>query len=78
MNKSLTYGLLLSILMVIAPHADHLPLWVSTLCGALLLWRAYLTYSGKPLPKRWLLLLITIASVAGIPSDRAAMATACA
>jgi len=24
MNTSLTYGLLLSILMVIAPHADHL------------------------------------------------------
>ena len=69
MNKSLTYGLLLSILMVIAPHADHLPLWVSTLCGALLLWRAYLAYSGNPLPKRWLLLLITVASVAGIASN---------
>ena len=66
MNKSLIYGLLLSILMVIAPHADHLPPWVSTLCGALLLWRAYLTYSGNPLPKRWLLMLITVASIAGI------------
>src|SRR3989338_717429 len=57
MNKSLTYGLLLSILMVVAPHADHLPLWVSMLCTALLLWRAWLAYSGNPLPKRWLLLL---------------------
>jgi len=66
MNKSLTYGLLLGILMVIAPHADHLPLWVSSLCGALLLWRAYLSYSGNPLPKYWLLLLITFAGTGGI------------
>ena len=32
--------------MVIAPHADHLPIWVSSLCAGLLLWRAYLVYSG--------------------------------
>ncbi len=66
MNKSLTYGLLLSILMVIAPHADHLPPWVSALCAGLLLWRAWLTHTGKPLPKRWLLMLITVAGTAGI------------
>ena len=66
MNKSLTYGLLLSILMVIAPHADHLPLWVSGLCAGLLLWRGYLVYSGKPLPNRWLLMLITFAGTVGI------------
>ncbi|MDO8464220.1 MAG: DUF3488 and transglutaminase-like domain-containing protein [Gallionella sp.] len=66
MNKQLLYGLLLSILMVTAPHANHLPLWVSALCAALLTWRAYLTYSGNPLPKRWLLLAITFASVGGI------------
>src|SRR3989338_9115836 len=66
MNKSLIYGLLLSVLMVTAPHADHLPLWVSALCATLLAWRAYLTYSGNPLPKRWLLMTVTFASVGGI------------
>ena len=66
MNKSLTYGLLLSILMVIAPHAEHLPLWVSGLCAGLLLWRTWLTYSDKALPKRWLLMLVTFAGTAGI------------
>lgn len=66
MNQHLTYGLLLSIFMVIAPHADHLPLWVSVLCLGLLLWRAWLAYSGNPLPKRWLLLLVTFASIGGI------------
>jgi len=66
MSPSIIYGLLLSILMVAAPHADHLPPWVSTLCATLLAWRAYLTYTGNPLPKHWLLLAITIASVGGI------------
>ncbi|HEY8888357.1 MAG TPA: DUF3488 and DUF4129 domain-containing transglutaminase family protein [Gallionella sp.] len=66
MSTALTYGLLLCILMVIAPHADHLPPWVSGLCAGLLLWRAWLTYSGKPLPKRWLLMLITVAGTGGI------------
>lgn len=66
MSKALIYGLLLSILMVTAPHADHLPLWVSALCIALLAWRTYLNYSGNPLPKRWLLLAITFASIGGI------------
>ncbi len=62
----LTYGLIACILLVSAPHADHLPLWVSAECGALLLWRGYLARSGKPLPARWLLLGITLLSVAAI------------
>ena len=66
MNKPLTYGLLLSILMVIAPHAEHLPIWVSSLGAGLLLWRAWLAYTGKPLPKRWLLMLVTFAGTGGI------------
>ncbi|MDD2914945.1 MAG: DUF3488 and transglutaminase-like domain-containing protein [Gallionella sp.] len=66
MSKSVIYGLLLSILMVIAPHANHLPAWVSSLCVALLLWRSYLTHSGNPLPKHWLLTLLTFACLGGI------------
>lgn len=66
MSKALTYGLLLSILMVIAPHAEHLPVWVSILCAGLLLWRAWLAYKGKALPNRWLLMLITFAGTGGI------------
>jgi transglutaminase-like putative cysteine protease len=60
------YGLGLSVLMVIAPHALHLPLWVSSLCGMLLLWRAYLAYSDKSLPPRWLLTLITLTCIGSI------------
>jgi len=66
MSKSLIDGLLLSILMVIAPHAEHLALWVSSLCGLLLLWRVYLNHSGKPQPNKWLLMLVTLAGTGGI------------
>lgn len=66
MTRPMTYGLLLSILMVAAPHVGHLPPWVSALCAALLCWRAYLTHSANPLPPRWLLTAITIAGAGGI------------
>ncbi|HET7832147.1 MAG TPA: DUF3488 and transglutaminase-like domain-containing protein [Gallionella sp.] len=66
MSPAINYGMLLSILLVIAPHAQHAPAWVISLCVVLLLWRTYLTYSGDPLPRRWLLMLLTLASMGGI------------
>ena len=66
LSAPVIYGLLLSMLMVSAPHAEHLPPWVSALCAMLLGWRAYLNWKGLPLPKRWLLLSITLAGVIGI------------
>ncbi|MDD5056238.1 MAG: DUF3488 and transglutaminase-like domain-containing protein [Sideroxydans sp.] len=66
LSAPLTYGLIACILLVSAPHAEHLPLWASAFGAALLVWRAYLTYSGNPLPARLLLLLITVASVLAI------------
>ncbi len=66
LSAPLVYGLIACILLVSAPHADHLPLWVSTVCAMLLAWRAYLTRSGGTLPPRWLLLGITVFCVVGI------------
>jgi transglutaminase-like putative cysteine protease len=66
LNTSLIYGLLVSVLLISAPHAGHLPLWVSSLSAVLLGWRAWLAYSNKPLPPRWLLLAIVAGSVGGI------------
>ncbi|MFA6901739.1 MAG: DUF3488 and transglutaminase-like domain-containing protein [Gallionellaceae bacterium] len=66
LEKSLVYGLLASILMVSAPHAEHLPPWVIAFGATLLGWRTYLNYSGMTLPPRWLLFLLSIASAAGI------------
>lgn len=66
LTAPLTFGLIACILLVSAPHADHLPLWVSAICMALLAWRAYLTWGGHPLPPRWLLLSVTVACVLAI------------
>ncbi len=66
LTAPLVYGLIACILLVSAPHADHLPLWASAVGAALLAWRTYLTASGNPLPARWLLLIITFGSVLAI------------
>lgn len=66
LSAPLIYGLIASILLVSAPHADHLPLWVNGVGLILLGWRAYLTASGNALPSHGLLLLITLACVGGI------------
>lgn len=65
-NPRLVYGLLACVLLINAPHAAHLPLWVSVLSGMLLCWRGYLAYRGKPLPPRWLLLAIVAGTMGGI------------
>lgn len=66
LSSPLIFGLTACILLVSAPHADHLPLWVSMVCAALLAWRTYLAWSGNPLPARWLLLAVTVACVLAI------------
>ena len=66
LTAPLIYGLTACVLLVSAPHAAHLPLWVSAVCMGLLAWRAYLTYSGNPLPARWLLLGVTVFCVLAI------------
>lgn len=66
LGQTIIYGLLASVLLVCAPHIEHLPLWVSVLAAALISWRAYIAYRGWQLPRRWLLTLITLATVVGI------------
>jgi transglutaminase-like putative cysteine protease len=65
-DKADTLLLLLSSLLVIAPHFAHLPLWT---CGTVLLtlaWRAVITLRGTRMPSLWLLLPISIAAMAGV------------
>lgn len=66
LHTPLVYALLACVVLVIAPHAAHLPLRVSVPSGLLLGWRIYLAYSGKKLPPRWLLLGITAVATAEI------------
>lgn len=55
-----TLFLLAVIAWVIAPQVSNLPLWCSTMAGALLLWRGYLAVRNMVLPSRWWLLALLV------------------
>ena len=65
-DKADTLLLLGTALLVLAPHALHLPLWVSILCGATLAWRAAITLRGKRMPPALVLLPVAVAAMAGV------------
>ncbi len=58
--------LLAGALATAAPHAGHLPLWLSLLVASAMLWRVWLWQRRRPLPPRWSLALLVIAGVAGV------------
>jgi transglutaminase-like putative cysteine protease len=65
-DKADTLLLLASALLVLAPHAAHLPAWVSALCGLTLLWRATITLQGKRMPSPVLLLPLASLAMVGV------------
>lgn len=65
-DKADTLLLLGAALLVLAPHALHLPLWVSALCMATLLWRTVITFRGTRMPPMLVLLAVSLAAMGGI------------
>jgi transglutaminase-like putative cysteine protease len=65
-DKADTLLLLAGALMVLAPHAGHLPAWVTALCATTLAWRAAITLRGTRLPPPVLLLPLAVAAVGGV------------
>jgi transglutaminase-like putative cysteine protease len=65
-DKQDTLLLIASSLLVLVPHASHLPLWVSLLCGATLAWRAAVTLLGRRLPSNLILVPLAAAAMAGV------------
>ncbi|MYM65358.1 DUF3488 domain-containing protein [Pseudoduganella sp. FT55W] len=65
-DKADTLLLLAAALMVLAPHAAHLPWWISALTALTLLWRAAITWMGKRMPPVWVLVPIALAAMAGV------------
>ena len=59
-----TLFLLAVILWVILPQVTHLPVWCSGLVVAVLVWRGYLALKSRPLPSKWWLLLVLVATAA--------------
>ncbi len=58
--------LLLALAWIIAPHLDHLPLWITLLCLALGIWRWAAARRNAPLPNKWLLLALAGTSGFGV------------
>ena len=56
-------------LLTLAPHASWLPAWITILCATLLSWRGFLLWRGKQAPPHLLLLLLTVAAVAGVRAE---------
>lgn len=65
-DKSDTLLLLSACLLVILPHTSHLAWWTSCAAGAILLWRAQVTFTGQRMPSRWLLLPIAALCMIGV------------
>lgn len=65
-DKADTLLLLGAAVLVLAPHFAHLPLWTSAAVCATLSWRAAITWLGKRMPPLWLLLPLSMLSMAGV------------
>jgi transglutaminase-like putative cysteine protease len=58
--------LLLAAAMALAPHAPHLPLWLSAAAAAPLLWRAFITVRGRRQPPLAVLAPLALLGIAGV------------
>jgi transglutaminase-like putative cysteine protease len=65
-DKADTLLLLLSSVLVLAPHALHLPAWITAAIAATLLWRFAITWRGTRLPRTSLLLPLALLAMAGV------------
>jgi hypothetical protein len=58
--------LMVSLTLVILPHALRMPVWVGLLCLALGAWRLFASYRNYPLPRKWLMIMMTFLAVVGV------------
>jgi transglutaminase-like putative cysteine protease len=65
-DKQDTLLLIASTVLVLLPHASHLPLWVSLVCAATLAWRAALTLLGRRMPRNGLLVPVAALAMFGV------------
>jgi transglutaminase-like putative cysteine protease len=59
-------AILISLAMVIAPHAVHLPTWIPALVAVVLLARFYFGWQQRTLPNKWLLIALALVCMGGI------------
>ena len=61
-----TLWLVFSLGLAAIPHVERLPVWLSLVAGACLLWRITIAAQGLRLPRRWLLFLLVTAFAVGV------------
>ena len=49
---------------VVLPQVTHLPLWCSLLAASVLMWRAWLAITVRPLPPSWVLMALVVLTAA--------------
>ncbi len=54
--------LLLAVTLVVVPHFEHLVWWATSVLVLLLIWRAFLTVTQRPIPSRLLMLPLLLAA----------------
>lgn len=57
---------LLPPLLALAPHLPQLPPWLAVLCLAIWAWRAFLAWTGRPLPHRHVRNLLALGGLGGV------------
>lgn len=65
-DKADTLLLIVACLSVLLPHFSHLGIWVSISCVALLIWRGWLTLTGRRLPPGWILIPVSALMMLGV------------
>lgn len=65
-DKADTLLLLIACCLVLAPHALHLPHWVTAASVVLLAWRIWITFRGNRMPPRWVLAPIAVLTLPGV------------
>ncbi len=59
-----TLFMLAVVTWVVLPQVTHLPLWCSLLAASVLMWRAWLAITVRPLPPSWVLMALVVLTVA--------------
>lgn len=65
-DKADTLLLLGACVLVMAPHASHVPGWVTAAAIVLLIWRGWITFRGNRMPSGWILLPMSVAAMGGV------------
>jgi transglutaminase-like putative cysteine protease len=55
-----------ALLLAIAPHVAHLPVWMVLLTACAVVWRFLIALKDWPMPSRWVRIPISVAAVAGV------------